>query len=217
MRYQITDMIGKIIGDLTVIEIAGRRGSGGVTWRCRCTCGNFVVRRGDVLRANKHSHCGCLHGKLRSRHGMKHTRIWSIWRGMRARCSNASHPGYSRYGGRGISICERWQMSFENFFSDMGFPPTDKHTLERRNNDGNYCPENCEWATPRQQARNRVDNRKITYNGVTQCLAAWAAQAGLSSQRLQARIKESWSIERALTTPVRCYRRNNHSSTQSDS
>ncbi len=125
---------------------------------CRCDCGKIVhVRFGNLLRGTMS--CGCLRKEICSRvhkeHGLSHKRIYNVWRGMIQRCYNPNRTYYHNYGGRGISVCERWRTSFKNFFSDMGKMPTQKHSLDRIDNDGNYCKENCRWATYKQQANNK--------------------------------------------------------------
>lgn len=123
----------------------------------------------------------------------------AIWRGMLSRCSNPKSKDFARYGGRGISVFERW-LSFANFLADMGERPAGL-TLERRDGAGNYGPSNCEWATPKQQARNRRNNVFITHGTTTATVAEWAERTGLERKTLEYRIRAGWSAERALTTP----------------
>lgn len=119
---------------------------------------------------------------------------------MRARCLNPKHSFYHLYGGRGIEICERWS-SFMNFLSDMGERPKGK-SLERLDNLKGYSPDNCAWRTPRQQARNRRDNRLITFNGVTRCITEWSERTGMSIIVIHYRIKHGWPLEKVFHTPV---------------
>lgn len=122
---------------------------------------------------------------------------------MKARTTNPNNTGFHRYGGRGIKCCERWMTSFQNFLDDMGCRPTLLHSIERIDNDGNYCPENCRWATKKEQARNRCSSRIISFNGVEKQLAAWAEEYNLTTNRLYKRLKEGWTMEQALSKPVR--------------
>lgn len=122
---------------------------------------------------------------------------------MRDRCFNPNADHYARYGGRGITVCERWSK-FENFLTDMGqMPSGGRYTIERINNDGNYEPTNCRWATYKEQARNRRGNRFFEFQGESLLLSEWAGRTGISLQTLSSRIYESkWPIEKALTTPT---------------
>ncbi len=125
------------------------------------------------------------------------------WNGMRARCHNPSNPNYARYGARGIRVCEAWRNSFETFLSDMGRKPSTKHSIERINNNGNYEPSNCRWATATEQANNRRSSRVIKFNEEEKTLAEWSRLSGVSVTTIYQRIKYGWSIERALTQPVK--------------
>ncbi len=130
------------------------------------------------------------------------TRIYQAYSSMVHRCYSIGRQNYKYYGGRGIKICDRWKDSFENFYEDMGERPDGK-TLDRIDNDGDYTPENCRWATRKEQQRNTRKNVMLTYNGRTQCIAAWAEEYGLHPSILHGRLyKCGWSVERALVRPV---------------
>jgi hypothetical protein len=130
---------------------------------------------------------------------------YQTWRNMRSRCENPNVPAYKNYGGRGITVCERWK-TFENFLADMGERP-EGMTIERIDNDRGYEPGNCRWATYNEQARNMRSNQRITLNGETKCLTEWAEQYGIKMPTLWARLRMGWSVEEALTKPVRRLRR----------
>lgn len=143
----------------------------------------------------------------RYRHGHKDadggTREYHAWNAMRSRCNNPWNPNFARYGARGIRVCERWQSDFTAFLQDMGRCPSGQHSIERIDNDGDYAPENCRWATPKEQARNRRSSRLLSYRGATRTAAEWAEVIGITQGTLHARLKEGWSVERALTQPLR--------------
>lgn len=134
-----------------------------------------------------------------SRNGLSNTPEWRAWWDARRRCTVTTAKHYADYGGRGITVCERWE-SFEAFLADMGSRP-DGHSLERRDNSLGYSPENCYWATPKEQLRNTRKNKYLTWNGKTQCLSAWAEEVGLERHTLKSRINSGWTLDRALTTP----------------
>lgn len=148
--------------------------------------------------------CGCYKKKKtiekNTRHNMSDTPIHRIWSTMKSRCNNPNHEHYKHYGGRGIKVCDRW-LDFNNFYADMGDPPFEGATLDRINNDGDYCPENCRWATRKEQATNKRDRSDavyLTHDGKTQTQAAWAKELGISPATIQSRRKKGWSDYDAL-------------------
>lgn len=138
-------------------------------------------------------------------HGKRHTRLYRIWSDMKTRCNNPNRPKYTRYGGRGITICNKWMSDFQAFYDwSMANGYRDDLSIDRIDNDGNYCPENCRWITMREQASNKSTNHFITYEGQTLTMAEWARRTGISREVLKDRIcRYGWELERALTTPVR--------------
>lgn len=126
---------------------------------------------------------------------------YRTWQDMKLRCTAKHRKDWKNYGGRGITICERWVESFDNFFADMGKRPSPKHQLDRRDNDGPYSPENCRWATKSEQMRNKRDTHMVTWNGRTQCLQAWANELGIDRDTLHIRLKR-WTVDQAFTTPI---------------
>lgn len=134
---------------------------------------------------------------------MTDTPTFAVWIHMRERCSNPNHASWDRYGGRGIVVCRRWLDSYEAFLHDMGPRPSAGHSIDRIDNDGDYEPGNCRWATAKQQARNRSSSRFITAFGETLCLAEWASRAGLRKQTLAARLDRGIDAETAIATPLR--------------
>lgn len=136
----------------------------------------------------------------RTIHGKTCTRIYRIWCRMKNRCNNKNATQWKWYGGIGIKVCERWNESFEAFFEDMGDCPSNNHSIERMDNTKGYEPDNCRWATTKEQANNRRSNNVISCKGKTQTLQQWAEELGISHSTILMRLKAGWSIERALST-----------------
>lgn len=199
----IVTLINKVFGRLTVIEKTDKRTSSGHTiYRCKCLCGNEKITSSYLLKSGKVKSCGCLRKDVPNRfsHLMSYSREFKIWSEMKKRCYNKNHKSYDYYGGRGILVCKQWE-SFEVFFNDMGSCPK-RFTLDRIDCNKNYEPSNCRWASRKEQSRNKRNNRLITFQGKTMCIAEWAEQIGLKRDTLKRRIYLGWSIERALTEGV---------------
>lgn len=199
------DLTGKRFGKLTVIEAvlspAGYEHQR--FWLVRCDCGAEMRQKtGQLNYAFKRGVNQACASCAVTTHGMTGTSEHKIWIQMRDRCRRPSHHAWKDYGGRGITVCDRWG-SFENFLADMGPRPSTKHSLDRINCNLGYSPENCRWTTMKTQNRNKQGNALLTHNGKTQCLSAWAEETGLSIQVIRARIQNhGWTVEQALTTPA---------------
>jgi len=200
---EVKDHVGQVFSRLRVVRRvpAGRY----TKWLCKCDCGNECIVIGSNLRRGNTTSCGCAHSEIcRSQivHGDARGGAVStehvIWQQMRERCRNVDGRHYADYGGRGITVCERWD-DFNNFLEDMGRRPSEAHTLDRfPDNDGNYEPSNCRWATWVDQARNRRSNRIVNFRGRDMCLAEAADLAGLHYACVHGRLKRGWSVDRAL-------------------
>lgn len=192
--------IGTVFGRLTVIEIGPSNKAGNTTSICRCSCGKIITTINIKLRFGQQS-CGCLTLeeaiKSRKTHGRAGTPIYILWCGMINRCSNTKQANYQYYGGRGIKVCERW-MKFENFFADMGEKPAGL-SLERKNNNGDYCPGNCVWATRKQQNRNSRKNRFYVVDDIRACVAEHCERLKLHYGMVNHRLNRGWSVELAFS------------------
>ncbi len=205
LRRQPPSPVGEIWGRFTVLEVLRPPTKKAESpWLCRCECGvEKVIPKPSSIKSGSIVSCGCFRiERIRETMAKKKfvtpdlLRARTVWNHMHYRCSSPNYPSYHRYGGRGIRVCERWG-EFANFLEDMGFPPK-ALSLDRVDNNGDYCPENCEWRTHTEQSRNRHTNRFVTYLGKTLTLTEWANKSGLSLPTLHMRLKRGWDLERAL-------------------
>lgn len=172
---------------------------------CLCVCGTLREVATYALQSAHSRSCGCLSRELSASRKKKwppHSQwLHQCWVRMRQRCNNPKDRSYPDYGGRGIRVCKRWE-SFGNFLADMGEPPAGGLSIERKDNDGDYKPSNCKWATRIEQSNNRRSNRKLTLNGATLTTAQWADKLGFNRQTLYDRLDWGWPVEKALTEPI---------------
>jgi hypothetical protein len=217
MQYESTirsprtqDLTGQSFDRLTVLCLAGYRRQHAY-WTCECICGATKDIAARHLLSRKIGSCTCLRREVttlrKTIHGKSHTSEWIVWVGMIHRCEDPKHPDYARYGGRGITVYAPWH-DFRVFYADMGPRPSPRHSIDRYpDNNGAYHPENCRWATTKEQSRNTRANRMLTLHGITQCLQDWALQTGMDHKTIGDRLDRGWSEERALLTPPRRNRR----------
>lgn len=177
-------------------------------WVCRCDCGTIKSVNGGTLRRGLSKSCGCLRDETfreTKTHPLKkaHPAEYATHARLFMRCNNKNSSDYKDYGARGISVCARWtgKEGFKNFMADMGPRPSQRHSIDRINVNGNYEPDNCRWATSKQQTRNYRRNRMVTIDGDTKCLKEWCEERGVSYTRTFQRLRRGWAIERALTAP----------------
>lgn len=202
-RIDNESLYGNHFGRLTVIDVAYKKNNK-TYFNCLCSCGKLtVVCKYDLIENHTRS-CGCIvKEKLkenRLKHGAYQTRLYRVWQSMKNRCLAKNSKRYKDYGGRGITICEEWVNDFENFKKwalENGY--SDELTIDRIDNDGNYCPENCRWATKFEQSHNRRSNHYLTYNGKTQCILDWERELGISNKLICFRLKKGMPIEKVLS------------------
>lgn len=194
-------------------------------WTCLCDCGSRVIICGQSLKRGASKSCGCYQRDVAREtvkkyprplphghtvHGLRHTRLYNVWLSMKDRCYNKNSKCYHRYGGRGITVCDEWRSDFVAFYNwaiQTGYDenaPTGTCTLDRSNNDAGYSPENCRWRTQKQQCNNTAFNLYLEYNGERHTLSEWSQITGIGSSTIESRLmRYKWSVEKALTTPVR--------------
>ena len=175
------DLTGQTFERLTVIGRGKRSRSGEQLWICKCSCGNSKEIRKTSLTNGDTRSCGCIRRETRRTHGGKKTRLYSIWRSMKKRCTEPNCQAFPHYGGRGITICEEWISDFAEFRKwahENGYE--NSLTIDRINNNGNYCPENCRWATRKEQQNNKRNTLYRTFQGTTKTVVDWMEELGIS-------------------------------------
>lgn len=209
----IRDLTGEKFGRLTVsaraqdhVRPSGQRER---MWLCRCECGQEKVILGERLKCGITKSCGCFRKerarelqKMHWKHGHSSstgsTREYHSWRSMLQRCYKPTSSGYHCYGGRGITVCDEWRSDFARFLKDMGERPIGK-SLDRIENDKNYCKENCQWSAPKRQSRNRQQSMLISVGGETRQVDDWADFTGINRSTIKNRIDRGWTPTEAVT------------------
>ena len=194
---KILDLTGLKFGKLTAVSLANAKKP--VKWLWLCECGNTrIAQAGNVKSGNTQS-CGCWNNMMRGRtkrvdgevvftHQMSRTREYKVWSSMKDRCCNSANKSFHNYGGRGITVCERWLSGFDAFFADMGPRPSARHSIDRWPDvNGNYEPGNCRWATSHEQMNNLRQNKNVTFKGRTESLSTWSRETGIPRSTLASR------------------------------
>lgn len=201
-------MTGLRFERLVALKQIGKDHHGSAIWLCRCDCGNECDVKGYKLKNGVTKSCGCLRkDRMREKqfsHGGAGSRLYSIWLGMKQRCYYPNADSFVRYGGRGIQVCDEWVNAFSAFREwalSNGY--RDDLSIDRIDNDGSYCPNNCSWETVVVQANNRSSNRYITFNGVTKTIAQWSADSGIGHATIRSRLSRFGSDHERVFAPVR--------------
>lgn len=207
MGKPLRDLTGQRFGALVAASVGEKlRPTSGAWWLCKCDCGVEKSIPSSDLVAGKIRSCGCLHGALKSAslktHGLTKTRTHRIWQAMLTRCRNPKVPNFNHYGGRGITVCDRW-LEFEHFYADMGECP-EGFSIDRIDVNGNYDPNNCRWATRKEQANNTRSNVYIEFEGLRLTRTQWEEKLGLGRTTLRSRIRSGMTIPDALSKEVAC-------------
>lgn len=203
------DLSGQRFGRLTVLCLGQKLPNGLSTWVCKCDCGKVKEVRGALLRKGTTRSCGCLGRESVAESNRRRRvcrdgeeRLHNIWALMKYRCNTESSPDYPLYGARGVTVCPEWMSSFAAFRDwALANGYRDDLTIDRRKNDGNYCPENCRWATAAEQARNRRDNVFIELDGERKTVSEWAREYGIEPSTIYRRLKCGWDAEDAVKMP----------------
>ncbi len=204
LTKRFKDYTGKKFGRWTAVKLYD--GPGPASWHCKCECGTLRVVNNHNLRNGLSSSCGCRRVEVAFAKALKHGESvggsisveFNIYRRILSRCFRKADSNYPRYGGRGITVCQRWIESVENFIEDMGRRPSPSHSIDRIDNNAGYSPENCRWATSKEQANNRRSSRIVTVEGVSKTLAQWADQSGVDADTIGARLKRGWNAKSAV-------------------
>lgn len=203
---KIIDLTGKRFGKLTVIKKHNQDKWGGWNWLCMCDCGNETVVSGGHLRGLKTKSCGCSRKETKNfTHKMTGSRLYKVWHAMKSRCYYEKSEMFKHYGGRGITVCDEWKNSFISFYDwsiKNGYDENAERgqcTIDRIDVNGNYEPNNCRWATIKQQANNTRRNHFIEYNGKTQTVSQWANELGVEPDSIFNRLQKGFTEEEALT------------------
>lgn len=190
------DLLGKKFGKLTIVSFNSGSRQNKATWTCMCDCGNTINAITGNLKNGNTKSCGCIKidriANLRKTHGFSNKiPEYRIWCDMKNRCLNKNNSSFYNYGGRGISVCKSWRLSFYNFYNNMGKRPSLNHSIDRINVNGNYEQSNCRWATSSEQSINKRNNKLYSYNGITLTVSQWVKKIGISRTHFYREIKKN--------------------------
>lgn len=199
MSHNLIDITGKKFGKLTAIRHLGY-----TKWEFLCECGRLKSMTGFPVRNGIYKTCGCGVREATIRRNYKHGKSQApehrVWRGMKARCYNPKEIGFKNYGGRGIKVCDKWKNNFSAFLADMGPRPSNKHSIEREDNNGPYSPENCKWVIKKIQCRNKRNNHFLEHDGKRLTIQEWSEVTGIHAMTIESRLRRSgWTAHQALT------------------
>ena len=198
MDAKVIDLIGQVFNRLTVISYVGKDKYNHHNWNCKCVCGNETVVQANNLKSGRTQSCGCLHIEKITKHGHtikgKTSSTYNSYSNTIQRCIDPNNTHYRDYGGRGITVCDRWLDSFENFLEDMGERPKG-HILFRININGNYSPENCRWATRKERSHNQRNTILLTFNNITRPRIYWIKEWNLPKYIFKYHLSKGRSME----------------------
>lgn len=201
------ELVGLKFNRLKVLRVAGKNKHGHVLFECLCDCDNKTIVEATAVKNGVTKSCGCLQrekaGNTSLIHGMTNTRLHRIWSAMISRCENKNNNRYYTYGARGIKVCPEWRSDFVAFYNwSMANGYDDNLTIDRKDNNKDYSPENCKWSTNREQANNKRSNRIIEYKGIRKNVKQWADYFGFNYKYFHEKLKKcEWSIEKLLEIP----------------
>lgn len=204
--WQLKDITGQKFEKLTVINRIGSNKIRQATWLCQCECGNKIIVTGIDLRRGKVKSCGCIRRenllKKITKHNKSKSKLYKVFIGIKGRCYNKNNYQYKNYGGRGIEVCREWLEDFINFDNwAMANGYREGLSIDRIDNNGNYCPENCRFVDNTIQQRNKRNNKYLAYNGENLCIADWEKKLNFSQGAIKTRIKCGWTVEQIIETP----------------
>ncbi len=193
------DLTGQQFGRLTVMRVDSANEHRDTYWICRCDCGKIKSVSTTALKGGYTKSCGCLRKESLQNSRHKNLHLYQVWQDMKQRCTNPNNKYYDRYGGRGIKVCQEWSDEYEPFYLwAISHGYKQGLQIDRKDNDGNYSPSNCQWVTPKQNTNNRGVSRKITFNGETHTIKEWAEITGISETKIRYRYEAGKTPEEIL-------------------